>query len=151
MKKNVSLFILVFLGVLGSLVGCKKAETPVTTDKEAVLQQAVTPYVQNTVIATYSAMADAALVLLSQAEQILDKVEKSEDYTQLMKDADASWRLMRKHWEQSEAFLYGPAAAHTIDPHIDSWPLDFNAMNALLHNEEQLKQIEEEGGAYVGV
>ena len=150
MKKNVSLFILVFLGVLGSLVGCKKAETPVTTDKEAVLQQAVTPYVQNTVIATYSAMADAALVLLSQAEQILDKVEKSEDYTQLMKDADASWRLMRKHWEQSEAFLYGPAAAHTIDPHIDSWPLDFNAMNALLHNEEQMKQIEEEGGAYVG-
>jgi len=150
MKKNVSLFILVFLGVLGSLVGCKKAETPVTTDKEAALQQAVTPYVQNTVIATYSAMADAALVLLSQAEQILDKVEKSEDYTQLMKDADASWRLMRKHWEQSEAFLYGPAAAHTIDPHIDSWPLDFNAMNALLHNEEQMKQIEEEGGAYVG-
>lgn len=150
MKKNVSLFILVFLGVLGTLVGCKKAETPVTTDKEAVLQQAVTPYVQNTVIATYSAMADAALVLLSQAEQILDKVEKSEDYTQLMKDADASWRLMRKHWEQSEAFLYGPAAAHTIDPHIDSWPLDFNAMNALLHNQEQMKQIEEEGGAYVG-
>ena len=149
MKKDF-LFSLVILGCLGLLISCKKAETPVTTDKEAALQQAVTPYVQNTVIATYSAMADAALVLLNQAEQILDKVEKSEDYTQLMKDADASWRLMRKHWEQSEAFLYGPAAAHTIDPHIDSWPLDFNAMNALLHNEEQMKQIEEEGGAYVG-
>lgn len=57
---------------------------------------------------------------------------------------------MRKHWEQSEAFLYGPAGAHNIDPHIDSWPLDFNAMNALLHNDAQMAQIEEEGGAYVG-
>ncbi len=142
-------FILFAACVMG-LAACKSGGTEVTTDKEATLQQAVTPYVQNTVIATYSAMADAALVLLNQAEQILDKVEKSEDYTQLVKDADASWRLMRKHWEQSEAFLYGPAAAHTIDPHIDSWPLDFNAMNALLHNEEQMKQIEEEGGAYVG-
>ncbi len=150
MKKNVSLFTLVFLGILGTLVSCKSGGTDVTSDKEAALQQAVTPYVQNTVVATYSAMADAALVLLDQTKQILDKVEKSEDYTQLMKDADASWRLMRKHWEQSEAFLYGPAAAHNIDPHIDSWPLDFNAMNALLHNEEQMKQIEEEGGAYVG-
>ena len=57
---------------------------------------------------------------------------------------------MRKLWEQSEAFLYGPAGAHNIDPHIDSWPLDFNAMNALLHNDAQMAQIEEEGGAYVG-
>ena len=57
---------------------------------------------------------------------------------------------MRKHWEQSEAFLYGPAAAHNIDPHIDSWPLDFNAMNALLHDQAQMASIEQEGGAYVG-
>ena len=57
---------------------------------------------------------------------------------------------MRKYWEQSEAFLYGPAAAHNIDPHIDSWPLDFNAMNALLHDSVQMAAIEEQGGAYVG-
>lgn len=132
------------------MVACEKGGTEVTSEKEAALQQAVTPYVSNTVIATYSHMANAGMTLLAQAEQILDKVEKGEDYTQLIKDADASWRLMRKYWEQSEAFLYGPASAHNIDPHIDSWPLDFNAMNALLNDAARMAQIEEEGGAYVG-
>ena len=95
-------------------------------------------------------MADAGLVLLEQAEQILDKVTQGEDYSKLIADAGTSWRAMRKHWEQSEAFLYGPASTHNIDPHIDSWPLDFNAMNALLHDQERMAAIEEEGGAYVG-
>ena len=133
-----------------SLAACNGGGGGVTSDKEAALQKTVTPYVNNTVVATYSAMADAGLTLLDQAEQMLDKVEKGEDYSQLMKDADASWRLMRKYWEQSEAFLFGPAGDHSIDPHIDSWPLYFNAMNSLLNNAAQMAQIEEEGGAYVG-
>ena len=146
MKKQI---FYVALAVMG-LTACEGGGGTDTSDKEAALQQAVTPYVNNTVVATYSAMADAGMVLLEQTEQILEKVTKGEDYTQLMKDADASWRLMRKYWEQSEAFLYGPAASHNIDPHIDSWPLDFNAMNALLHDAERMAAIEEEGGAYVG-
>lgn len=140
--------VLALIGVLGT--SCQGGGGGVTSDKEAALQKVAAPYVNNTVVATYRSMADAGLVLLDQCEQILDKVEKGEDYTALMKDADASWRLMRKHWEQSEAFLYGPASAHSIDPHIDSWPLDFNAMNALLHDSVRMAAIEEEGGAYVG-
>ncbi len=148
MKKKFLLFgVLGLIGVLGT--SCE-SNTEVISDKEAALQQAVTPYVNNTVIATYKAMADAGMTLLEQTEAILDKVEKAEDYTTLMRDAGASWRAMRKHWEQSEAFLYGPAASHNIDPHIDSWPLDFNAMNALLHDADRMAVIEEEGGAYVG-
>lgn len=134
-----------------SLSSCEKSSNnTVTTDKEAALQQVVAPYVNNTVIATYSAMADAGLTLLEQTQQILAKVEAQEDYSQLMAEAGTSWRLMRKHWEQSEAFLFGPASAHNIDPHIDSWPLDFNAMNGLLNDAVRMKRIEEEGGAYVG-
>ena len=149
MKKKFLLFgVLGLIGVLGT--GCKVGETEVISDKEVALQQAVTPYVNNTVIATYKAMADAGMTLLEQTEAILDKVEKAEDYTTLMRDAGASWRAMRKYWEQSEAFLFGPAASHNIDPHIDSWPLDFNAMNALLHDADRMAVIEEEGGAYVG-
>jgi len=142
-------FILFAACVMG-LAACKSGGTEVITDKESTLQQAVTPYVENTVIATYGAMADAGLTLLDKCKQILAKVEAGEDYSKLMSDAGTSWRAMRKHWEQSEAFLYGPASAHNIDPHIDSWPLDFNAMNALLHDQERMAAIEEEGGAYVG-
>lgn len=132
-----------------SLMACEN-KTNVISDKEAALQQVAAPYVNHTVVATYKSMADAGMTLLEHTTAILDKVEKGEDYASLMVNADASWRLMRKYWEQSEAFLYGPASAHNIDPHIDSWPLDFNAMNALLHDSVRMAQIEEEGGAYVG-
>ena len=145
MKKKI---LFVALAAL-TLVACDK-KTEITTDKEAALQQAVTPYVHHTVVATYSAMADAGMVLLEQTNAILEKVEKSEDYKDLMTEADASWRLMRKYWEQSEAFLYGPAFHHSIDPHIDSWPLDFNQMNALLNDPVRMAQLEEDGGRYVG-
>lgn len=153
MKNRIYLGLLGSIVILAGLVSCNPnggGSGTVTTDKEAQLQKAMAPYVQNTVVATYSAMADAGLVLLDQCEQILDKVEKGEDYAELMVQADASWRLMRKHWEQSEAFLFGPAAKHNIDPHIDSWPLDFNAMNSLLNDPARMAAIEEEGGAYVG-
>ena len=146
MKKE---FLLIALAVMG-LTACQGGGTEPTSDKEAALRQAVTPYVNNTVVATYKAMADAGMTLLEQTEAILEKVEKGEDYATLLRDAGTSWRAMRKYWEQSEAFLYGPAASHNIDPHIDSWPLDFNAMNALLHDSVRMAAIEEEGGAYVG-
>lgn len=140
---------MIALAVMG-LTACQGSGTEPTSDKEAALQQAVTPYVNNTVVATYKAMADAGMTLLEQTEAILEKVEKGEDYATLLRDAGTSWRAMRKYWEQSEAFLYGPAASHNIDPHIDSWPLDFNAMNALLHDSVRMAAIEEEGGVYVG-
>ena len=147
MKKN---FLFVMLAAVVMTACNGGGNTDVTSDKEAALQKVVKPYVDNTVIATYSAMADAGLELLDQCEQIQLKVKAGEDYAQLIVAADASWRKMRKHWEQSEAFLFGPASVHYIDPHIDSWPLDFNAMNSLLHDPVQMAAIEEEGGAYVG-
>ena len=133
------------------LVACeKKGGSEVISEKEQALQRVMTPYVDHTVVATYSSMADEGLTLVSQCRQILTAIDSARDYSSTLASAGETWRAMRKHWEQSEAFLYGPAAAHNIDPHIDSWPLDFNSMNAMLHNEEQMKQIEEEGGAYVG-
>ena len=133
------------------MVACKgEKKTDVQSDKEAALQRAMKPYVENTVIATYSKMADEGLNLLKHCSDILISVEGGHDYAQAMQDAGASWRAMRKYWEQSEAFLYGPAAAHNIDPHIGSWPLDFNAMNSLLNDASKMAELEEEGGAYVG-
>ena len=147
MKKKFLLFSLIGLVALS---GCKNGGTDVTTDKEAALQRAMKPYVENTVVATYSRMADEGMKLLDKCQQILAKQEAWQDYADLMKAAGTDWRAMRKYWEQSEAFLYGPAAGHNIDPHIDSWPLDFNAMKALLNDSTKMKELEEEGGSYVG-
>ena len=64
MNKKFLLSGLVCLGLLGGLVSCKDKSSDtetVTTDKESALKQAVTPYVTNTAIATYSNMADAGM------------------------------------------------------------------------------------------
>ena len=147
MRKIVYLFAAAVCGL--AMVACGDHNVT-TSDKEAALKKVVPPYVNNTVIATYSSMADEGLVLLEKVEAIQEAVEAGSDYRQAMQEAGASWRAMRHHWEQSEAFLFGPAEKHTIDPHIDSWPLDFNEMNRLLADESQMKAIEEQGGAYVG-
>ena len=90
-----------------------------TSDKEAALKKVVPPYVNNTVIATYCAMGDAGLLLLDDVQRIEEAVENEAGYDGLMRQAGEHWREMRHYWEQSEAFLYGPAEKHSIDPHID--------------------------------
>ena len=63
---------LLFAACLLVLVACeKKGNESVSSDKETALKEAVTPYVSNTVIATYSHMADEGLVLHEQCQQIL--------------------------------------------------------------------------------
>jgi putative iron-regulated protein len=42
------------------------------------------------------------------------------------------WKSARATWEQSEGFLYGPVATELIDPRIDTWPVDFNALEGQL-------------------
>jgi uncharacterized iron-regulated protein len=49
-----------------------------------------------------------------------------------------AWREARIPWEQSEGFLYGPVDTEGIDPAIDSWPVDVNAIDALLASSEPI-------------
>lgn len=100
--------------------------------KEVLFKAAATPYVQNTVLPTYTGMADAAVELAKQCETIQEKFANSTLAEADVKKAGDIWKESRRFWELSEAFLFGPAANHNIDPHIDSWPLDKNAMDDLL-------------------
>lgn len=115
------------------LAACSEAEEPSgDSSKEAAFKAAVATYVDQTVRPTYAAMADAAITLHECALEIQAK-HAAGSLQQADVDAAAqAWRTSRKHWELSEAFLFGPAANHNIDPHIDSWPLDKAAMDELL-------------------
>ncbi len=102
------------------------------SDKEQTLKAATAAYVDNTVLPTYKAMADAAVNMRDLCHTIQDKHEAGTLTESDIKAAGDAWKLARKSWELSEAFLFGPAANHNIDPHIDSWPLDKAAMDNLL-------------------
>ncbi len=103
-----------------------------TSAKEVALKSATIDYVNYTVLPTYKAMADAAIEMSDLCEEIQAEFEAGTLSSSHILAAGEAWKKARKNWELSEAFLFGPAANHNIDPHIDSWPLDKNAMDNLL-------------------
>ncbi|MDE6512624.1 MAG: hypothetical protein K2L05_00365, partial [Muribaculaceae bacterium] len=116
------------------LAGCsdKNDEPEATSSKELTLKAATEAYVDNTVLPTYRAMADAAVTMCDLCHTMQEKHAAGTLTESDIKAAGEAWKLARKNWELSEAFLFGPAANHNIDPHIDSWPLDKAAMENLL-------------------
>ncbi len=83
-------------------------------------------YVKNVVLPTYKDL----------------KAANEELYTNVVLFADNSsvtfetlcenWIKCRTYWEKSEAFLFGPVSDMGIDPNMDSWPLDQNAIREIL-------------------
>ncbi len=45
-----------------------------------------------------------------------------------------AWLVAREPWEKSEAFLFGPVDALGLDPNMDSWPLDQDAIVQILNS-----------------
>lgn len=50
------------------------------------------------------------------------------------------WKAIRTTWEQSEGWLFGPIEANNIDPRIDTWPVDFNALDNVLNSSSTLDE-----------
>ncbi len=119
-----------------AMAGCSDSDEPSsgneTSAKEKELQAATVDYVNHTVLPTYAAMADAAIEMCDLCHTMQDNFLKGTLTQNDVKAAGEAWKSARKNWELSEAFLFGPAANHNIDPHIDSWPLDKVAMENLL-------------------
>lgn len=113
------------------------------TNNEKIFKNAIVAYVNNTVFPTYEGMADNAIKLADQITAILNAAQAGNqaDNTALVEKACEYWTASRKYWEQSEAFLYGPAGDYSIDPHIDSWPFDQAAFEAFISDPEQIAKL----------
>lgn len=90
------------------------------SQKEEALAKAADHYVNRTVLPTYKGMADAAIELDKHCRTILAHHSAGTLATSDISNAAEAWKESRRYWELSEAFLFGPAADHNIDPHIDS-------------------------------
>lgn len=122
-------------------------QTGTLSEKETVLKEAITPYINHTVIATYKNLADATITLNEKCEAIQTAFANGTLAPAQIREAGEAWKSARKYWELSEAFLYGAASDYNIDPHIDSWPLDKASMEAMLNNPQQMAQMSPD---YVG-
>jgi predicted lipoprotein len=46
--------------------------------------------------------------------------------------AQNAWKAAREPWEQGESHIFGPVDGLSIDPHLDSWPLNTTDLQGLL-------------------
>lgn len=132
-KTTLKFLPLLLLGI--STVSCSDDDTPEIVEdsaKETTLKSATEAYINHTVLPTYKGMADAAIELYDNCVIISEHHSAGSLTTADVAAAANAWKESRRYWELSEAFLFGPAADHNIDPHIDSWPLDKAAMDRLL-------------------
>ena len=112
------------------------------SETEVAIQGVTKQYVENVVYTTYTNLANATDQLYT---LLSDAKGKFRAGTLTQGDIDAicaKFLEARSFWEASEAFLYGPATTFGIDPHIDSWPLDVDALALSLKNADLVAQLD---------
>lgn len=90
---------------------------------DATLDAIITNYVDNVVVPTYKDLKDKNNDLLASVNSLL-----ANPTNKGFEDACEAWMTAREPWEKSEAFLFGPVDELGLDPNMDSWPLDQNAI-----------------------
>lgn len=88
----------------------------------------------NVITGTYQELYNNAQ-LLEEATNVLEVGNEA-----ALENAKNKWQDTRAPWEESEGFLYGPVDTEGIDPAIDSWPVDVNAINNILNSNSAITQ-----------
>ena len=137
---------LAFVAACGMFVACDKDnDGPGLSDEEQEMKDIVSQYVPGVIYSTYGDLAKESSELYDLLAAASKKGVASLSQGEL--DAICSKFLQaRQSWEESEAFLYGAATDFGIDPHIDTWPLDVEALATSLSNAEQVAALEGEDG-----
>lgn len=105
----------------------RELKSAVSTFDDTALQAIVENYVDNVVLPTY---ADLKNLNLRLHEAVVSFKAKPSDTA--FANACNAWLEARQPWERSEAFLFGPVDALGLDPNMDSWPLDQDAIVQIL-------------------
>ena len=139
-----------FLGsntVLAAQDACSALEKVLTNDLKPVMMAAseedlkpiIISYTDNVVLPTYAdlladntALNTAIRTLANTAGEYQAGTKTVADVNLAFKAAAALWITAREPWETSEAFLFGPVADKGLDPNMDSWPLDVDALKNTL-------------------
>ena len=138
MKKNLFLLSLAMMG-LTTFTACsssdddnkKEDETSELTIQDSEYDAIINQYVDNVVLPTYNDLKTKNSALY-QAVVAFGDAPSNANF-QAICDA---WLVAREPWESSEAFLFGPVADYGLDPNMDSWPLDQEAIVNMLTSQQ---------------
>ena len=106
-------------------------------------------YINDVVYPTYQDLRDNCKTLHEACANLHTKAQAGTLTDADVEAACEAFKNARRQWERSEAFLYGAATDHEIDPHIDSWPLDHDQLVEALNSSAVMNGIKGQGSQYV--
>ena len=143
MKKGIFVMGLAMMGLL-SMTSCsssdsKNGDTPQPTPQpveevsieDSEYDAIINQYVDNVVLPTYSDLKTKNSALYQAVVDFGDNPSNAN-----FKAICDAWLAAREPWESSEAFLFGPVADLGLDPNMDSWPLDQEAIVKMLESQQ---------------
>lgn len=99
------------------------------TLSDAQVDPVIKAYVEGVVLPTY----DNLKSLNASLYQAVLRLQQEPSDANFQAAANA-WLAARQPWETSEAFLFGPVDSEGLDPNMDSWPLDVDAIVNILNS-----------------
>jgi putative iron-regulated protein len=134
-KKTLALVLpLTLLGL-----SCSKND-PTSGDNNTLKTEVLTNIATNVCAASYNDMYAKTLEL-----QVAVTTLNTTPTDANLETARTKWKAIRTTWEQSEAWLFGPVESENIDPRIDTWPVDFNALDNILNGTDDLNEAYVDG------
>jgi predicted lipoprotein len=105
------------------------SETPVVEDTSFSFEatEMITNLTNDVIVAGYQNLNDGATDFLLATQNLVNT--PTEENLAL---AQQAWKEVRVPWEQGESHIFGPVDALSIDPHLDTWPLNTSDLEALL-------------------
>jgi putative iron-regulated protein len=125
-------FIIFVLITISIFTSCKKTPEAAPTSSAPSTNlnaEILSDFSSNIAQATYKDLS-------AKADQLYASVQKFDTITNdvNLTECKQLWRDTRAVWEQSEGFLFGPVATNNIDPRIDTWPVDYVALDSLMNS-----------------
>ena len=100
-----------------------------TINQDENLEPVVIAYVNSVVLPTYKDLKEANTALFNTVKAFRDAPSNAN-----FEAVCEAWMTARQPWETSEAFLFGPVDNEGLDPNMDSWPLDQDAIVNILNS-----------------
>jgi uncharacterized iron-regulated protein len=122
---NRKLYLWIALPIL-ALTSCTKNEAE-DTDVQQLKKEVLANISANVCLAGYEDMLASAQALQNTVNDL--QANKTDQH---LEQARTNWKKIRESWERSESWLFGPVSTNSIDPRIDTWPVDFNALDSIL-------------------
>ncbi|MCL1044429.1 iron-regulated protein A precursor [Shewanella electrodiphila] len=89
----------------------------------------ITNLTDDVIVAGYADLAAQGDALLLATQKLLNSTSQAD-----LVAAQEAWKAARKPWEQGESHIFGPVDSLSIDPHLDSWPLNTTDLQTQLDN-----------------